>query len=59
MRGTRAEVEAAFAQWQADWQANPDDFMSDAEHKTDPPKTYGEGAARTLARYLREGRGDS
>lgn len=54
MRATKAQVAAAFEQWKADYDADPDGFESHEDFKRCPPKTYGESAARILNRYIKE-----
>lgn len=39
-------LEILFEEWKRRYDANPDGFMSHADFDKDPPKTYGEGAAR-------------
>lgn len=43
---------AAFEQWKADYDADPTSFKGHDEFLVTPPKTYGEGAARTFLAYL-------
>jgi hypothetical protein len=42
----------AFEMWKADYDADPDGFMGDAEWKSQPPQTYGEAAARAFRTYI-------
>jgi hypothetical protein len=43
---------AAFEQWKADYDADPESFVSHPDFLATPPTTYGESAARTFLRYL-------
>lgn len=49
-----AELTAVFEEWKTRYDANPETYMTCAEHEAEPPKSYGQGAARYFLLLVNE-----
>ena len=52
MKATLKEVKAVFTEWDRQYWANPEDFQTDEEWKSDTPEEYGDGAGSYFCKLL-------
>ena len=51
---SKENLAKVFGEWKRRYDEDPDSFQSDEDFKNDPPKTYGEGAARYFTKVVKD-----
>jgi len=54
MKATLKEVKAVFAEWDRRCLANPKEFQTEEEWKSETPEEYGDGAGSYFCKLLEE-----
>jgi hypothetical protein len=52
IKASPAQLERAFEKWEQEYRDDPSGFMSDIEHASQTPKTYGELCTAYLIKLL-------